>query len=200
MARGCWPRWQWKRLCGELAATRQGEKAAWEPTFTYTLRGQSGMTPPERRQPHCVGPTGPPPSPSPTPPPGSPAPYPSLRPSMGSGTRPPLSRAEVMLMMWTSSCSHTVDTACTNCSCTASGSSSSTLRFPTRNSPWYGGTPSAGRGVPMGAAACPPRGAQGQRCVCGGGTLTWRGGDGDDEPLCCCLIGEPVGCQHLHGG
>lgn len=120
-------------------------------------------------------------------------PYPSLRPSMGRGTRPPRSRAEVTLMMLRSLCSQTPAAACPKSSRAGAGSSSSTFLFPTRNSLWNGGSPPAGH-TPVGTT---PHWGLGGSAFWGCAALTWSGDDGEDEPLCHRLVGEPVVRQHL---
>lgn len=76
----------------------------------------------------------PPPSGSPL---GSHA-YPSLRPSMGRGTRPPRSKAEVMLSSWSSAGSQRPPKAVRKRLAGVEGSTSSTSWLRTRNSAWYG--------------------------------------------------------------
>lgn len=77
----------------------------------------------------------------PPPPPGS-TPglhtYPSLRPSMGRGTRPPRSKAEVMLSSWSSPGSQSPPKAVRKRLAGVEGSTSSTSWLHTRNSAWYG--------------------------------------------------------------
>lgn len=77
-----------------------------------------------------------PPSPSGSPP-GLHA-YPSLRPSMGRGTRPPRSKAEVMLSSWSSPGSQSPPKAVRKRLASVEGSTSSTSWLRTRNSAWYG--------------------------------------------------------------
>lgn len=64
--------------------------------------------------------------------------YPSLRPSMGRGTRPPQSKAEVMLSTWSSPGSQRPPRAMRKRLVGVEGSTSSTSWLRTRNSAWYG--------------------------------------------------------------
>lgn len=94
------------------------------------------------------------------PPPGSPPgpqAYPSLRPSMGRGTRPPRSKAEVMLISWSSAGSQRPPKAMRKRLAGVEGSTSSTSWLRTRNSAWYG---SRGPGRARWAAQAVPSPAQ----------------------------------------
>lgn len=93
----------------------------------------------------------PPPSGSP---PGSHA-YPSLRPSMGSGTRPPRSKAEVMLSSWSSAGSQRPPKAVRKRLAGVEGSTSSTSWLRTRNSAWYGSRGPGGARLAPQAAPSP---------------------------------------------
>lgn len=89
------------------------------------------------------------------PPPGSPPgshAYPSLRPSMGRGTRPPRSKAEVMLSSWSSAGSQRPPRAMRKRLAGVEGSTSSTSWLRTRNSAWYGSRgPGRARWAPQAA-------------------------------------------------
>lgn len=65
-------------------------------------------------------------------------PYPSFRPSMGRGTRPPRSKAEVMLSNWSSPGSQSAPKAVRKRLAGVEGRTSSTSWLRTRNSAWYG--------------------------------------------------------------
>lgn len=65
-------------------------------------------------------------------------PYPSFRPSMGRGTRPPRSKAEVMLSNWSSPGSQSPPKAVRKRLAGVEGRTSSTSWLRTRNSAWYG--------------------------------------------------------------
>lgn len=70
--------------------------------------------------------------------PGLPLPYPSFRPSIGRGTRPPRSKAEVMLSNWSSPGSQSPPKAVRKRLAGVEGRTSSTSWLRTRNSAWYG--------------------------------------------------------------
>lgn len=65
-------------------------------------------------------------------------PYPSFRPSMGRGTRPPRSKAEVMLSNWSSPGSQSPPKAVRKRLAGVEGRTSSTSWLRTRKSAWYG--------------------------------------------------------------
>lgn len=64
--------------------------------------------------------------------------YPSLRPSMGRGTRPPRSKAEVILRSWNAPGSQRPPKAMRKRLAGVEGRTSSTSWLRTRNSAWYG--------------------------------------------------------------
>lgn len=99
-------------------------------------------------------------------------------------------------MMLRSLCSQTPAAACPKSSRAGAGSSSSTFLFPTRNSPWYGGSPPVGHTRDT-RGDHPVRGLRGSAFWGGRTALTWSGDDSEDEPLCHRLVGEPVVRQHL---
>lgn len=80
-------------------------------------------------------------------------PYPSFRPSMGRGTRPPRSRAEVMLSKWSAPGSQRPPKAVRKRLAGVEGRTSSTSWLRTRNSAWYG---NRGPGEAKWALSCTP--------------------------------------------